>query len=180
MEDLKLPFMICKNCDVYYEIADKNLGEDLKTCQCGCSMSYYEKLEDYLNSKIQNQSSVSTMDKLTSDYESALSRMVLMCLDQVPVKLGIKRLMLILRGKNSPFVFKYNINRLETYGILNNFSEDDLRYIVDVLTEMGFVESEYLSQYEGSTLKCTVEGQKFLNGVENIRTGFIEKFKIRN
>lgn len=170
-----MPFMICKNCDVYYEIADKNLVEDLKTCQCGCSMSYYEKIEDYVNSNVQKTGSVPLMDKLTSDYESALSRIVLMCLNQVPIKLGIKRLMLVLKGKNSSFIFKYDINKLETYGILSNFSEEDLRYLVDVLTERGFIESEYLSQYEGSTLKCTEEGQEFLNSSENIRIGFIRK-----
>lgn len=174
---LKMPFMICKNCDVYYEITDKTLGEDLKTCQCGCSMSYYEKIEDYLNSNIQKTRSVPLMDKLTSDYESALSRIVLMCLDQVPIKLGIKRLMLVLKGKNSSFIFKYNINKLETYGLLNNFTEEDLRRLVDVLTDMGFIETEYLSQYEGSTLKCTPEGQKFLSSAENIRIGFIKKLE---
>jgi superfamily II DNA helicase RecQ len=172
-----MPFMICKNCDVYYEIADKNLGNDLKTCQCGCSMSYYDKLEDYLNSDLQKTSSVPIMDKLTSDYESVLSRIVLMCLNQVPIKLGIKRLMLVLKGNNSPFIFKYDINKLETYGILNNFSEEDLRYIVDVLTDMGYIETEYLSQFEGSTLKCTSEGQEFLSNAENIRIGFVKKSK---
>ena len=169
-----MPFKICKNCDVYYEITDKDLGEDLKTCQCGSSMSYYEKIEDYLNSNVQKTRSVPLMDKLTSDYESALSRIVLMCLDQVPIKLGIKRLMLVLMGKNSSFIFKYDINKLETYGILNNFSEKDLRYLVDLLVDMGFIETEYLSQYEGSTLKCTHDGREFLTGTESIRVGFIK------
>ena len=169
---LKMPFMICKNCDVYYEIADKNLCEDLKTCRCGCSM-----IEDYLNSNVQTTRSVPIMDKLRSDYESALSRIILLCLNQVPVKLGIKRLMLVLKGNNSSFIFKYKINELETYGILNNFSEEDLRYIVDVLTNMGFIETEYLSQYEGSTLKCTLEGQEFLTSTENINIGFLKKIE---
>lgn len=170
-----MPFMICKICDVYYEIADKNLGKNLKTCQCGCEMIYYEKLEDYMNSNIQKSTSKPTIEKLTSDYESALSRMILMCLEQVPVKLGIKRLMLVLKGSSSPFIFKYNINKLETYGILPNFSEEDLRYMVDVLIDKGFIESEYLSQYEGSTLKCTVEGKEFLNGIETISLGFVKR-----
>jgi len=171
---LQMPFMICKNCDVYYEIIDKNLGEDLKTCQCGSSMSYYEKIEDYLNSNVQKTRSIPLMDKLTSDYESALSRIVLMCLDQVPIKLGIKRLMLVLMGKNSSFIFKYNINKLETYGMLNNFSEKDLRHIVDLLIELGFIETEYLSQYEGSTLECSHKGREFLNGTENIKIGLLK------
>lgn len=172
-----MPFMICKSCDVYYEIADEKHGNDLKTCQCGCSMIYYEKLDDYLRSNQPKQRSVPIIDKLTSDYESALSRIVLLCLDHVPVKLGIKRLMLVLKGNDSPFIFKYNINQLETYGILKNFSEEDLRYIVDVLTDKGYIESEYLSQFEGSTLKCTPEGQEFLNGSDNIQIGLVKKIR---
>ena len=45
-----MPFMICKKCDVYYEIADESVEKDLKVCQCGLTMKYYERLEDYLNS----------------------------------------------------------------------------------------------------------------------------------
>ena len=168
-----MPFMICGNCDVYYEIADENLENDLKTCQCGCSMSYYDKLEDYLNLKAK-ESSLPLIEKITADYESAISRIILQCLKQVPIQLGIKRLMLVLKGNNSPFIHKYDINRLETYGILKNFSEKDLRYMVDVLTGMGFIETEYLSQFEGSTLKCTLEGEQFLNNSESIQLGFVK------
>jgi len=168
-----MPFMICGNCDVYYEIADENLENDLKTCQCGCSMSYYDKLEDYLNSN-NNEKSLPLMEKITADYESALSRIILQCLKQVPIKLGIKRLMLVLNGSNSPFILKYDINRLETYGILTNFSEKDLRYMVDVMTSIGFIELEYLSQFEGSTLKCTSKGEKFLNNSESIKLGYVK------
>ncbi len=172
-----MPFMICRNCDVYYEIKEEILENDLKTCRCGSSMSYYDKLEDYLNSNTSIDRSLPLIEKITTDYESALSRMVLMCLDQVPIKLGIKRLILVLNGNNSPFIFKYDVNRLETYGILKNFPEKDLRYIVDVLTDIGFIESEYHSQFEGSTLKCTSEGLKFLNNSDKIQLGFVKKIK---
>lgn len=175
-----MPFMICRNCDVYYEIADENLENDLKTCQCGSSMSYYDKIEDYLNSNIIKERSVPLMERLTADYESALSRIILMSLNQMPIKLGIKRLILVLKGNNSPFIFKYDINRLETYGILKNFSENDLRYLVDVLTDRGFIETEYVSQFEGSTLKCTDDGENFLNNSDNMQMGFIKKIRIQD
>ena len=170
-----MPFMICRNCDVYYELADENLEKDLKTCQCGSQMKYYDKLEDYLNSNERNKQTLPIMARLTAEYESTLSRIVLECLSEIPIELGIKRLMLVLKGKNSPFILKYKLNRLKTYGFLSNFSEEQLRFIVDALTDKGYIESEYLSQFEGSTLKCTEKGKKFLNSTDYIEIGFMKK-----
>jgi superfamily II DNA helicase RecQ len=169
-----MPFMICRNCDVYYEIVDEYLEKDIKTCQCGSSMKYYNKLEDYLNSNTNNRP-LPIMTRLTADYESAISRIVLECILEIPIELGIKRLMLVLKGNNSPFIVKYKLNRLKTYGFLPNFREEQLRFIIDTLTNQGYIESEYLSQFEGSTLKCTDKGKKFLNSSENIEIGFIKK-----
>ena len=69
-----MPYMICKKCDIYYELADENAEKDLKICQCGSRMKYYEKLEDYLNSMEYsiNGSPLNIMDRLTMDYESAI------------------------------------------------------------------------------------------------------------
>lgn len=174
---VKMPFMICRNCDIYYEIADENLENDLKTCQCGSSMKYYDKLEEYLNSNTSNIRLLPIMARLTADYESALSRIVLECILEIPIELGVKRLMLVLKGTNSPFIDKYKLNRLKTYGFLSNFSEKHLRFIIDELSQQGYIESKYLSQFEGSTLKCTDNGKKFLNDLENIEIGFIKKIR---
>jgi hypothetical protein len=76
-------YMICKKCDVYYEIADENSEKDLKTCKCGSKMKYYEKLEDYLNSQDRNicENPISVMDRLIMDYESAITRIILIALE---------------------------------------------------------------------------------------------------
>lgn len=76
-----MPFMICKKCDVYYEIADESVEKDLKVCQCGFTMKYYEKLEDYLSSvDCKTNEILPVMDRLVIDYESAISRIILLSL----------------------------------------------------------------------------------------------------
>ena len=171
-----MPYMICKKCDIYYELADENAEKDLKICQCGSRMKYYEKLEDYLNSMELNiNGTLNIMDRLTMDYESAISRIVLQCLSEIPIDLGIKRFMLVLKGNKSPFILKYELNKLETYSMLSNFSEEHLRIIIDSITDNGFIKSEYISQYDGSNLKITEKGRVFLNIENNSQIGFMKK-----
>jgi superfamily II DNA helicase RecQ len=173
--------MICKKCEVYYEIADENAEKDLKTCQCGSKMKYYEKLEDYLNSKDSsiNGKSIPIIDRLTMEYESAISRIVLQCLTEVTIDLGVKRFMLVLKGKKSPFIDKYKLDHLKTYAMLSFFSEEQLRLIIDSITDKEFIISEYISEYEGSNLKITKKGKKFLNSYDNIEMGFLRKLNGR-
>jgi superfamily II DNA helicase RecQ len=172
-----MPYMICKKCDIYYELADENAEKDLKICQCGSRMKYYEKLEDYLNSMEYNINGtpMNIMDRLTMDYESAISRIILQCLSEIPIDLGIKRFMLVLKGNKSPFISKYELDKLKTYAMLSNFSEEHLRIIIDSITDNGFIESEYISQYDGSNLKITEKGRVFLNIENNSQIGFMKK-----
>jgi superfamily II DNA helicase RecQ len=172
-----MPYMICKKCDIYYELADENAEKDLKICQCGSRMKYYEKLEDYLNSMEYSISGkpLNIMDRLTMDYESAISRIILQCLSEIPIDLGVKRFMLVLKGNKSPFILKYELDKLKTYAMLSSFSEEHLRIIIDSITDNGFIKSEYISQYDGSNLKITEKGRIFLNMENNSQIGFMKK-----
>jgi hypothetical protein len=67
--------------------------------------------------------------------------------------MGVKRFMLILKGNDSPFIFKYKLDKLNTYAMLSNFSEEHLRTILDSIMDNGFIKTEYISQYDGSNLK---------------------------
>jgi superfamily II DNA helicase RecQ len=172
-----MPYMICKKCDVYYEIADENAEKDLKKCQCGSKMKYYEKIEHFLNSRERNINgkSIPVMERLVMDYESAISRIILQCLLEIPIDLGIKRFMLILTGKESPFITKYKLYKLKTYGMLSNYTEEQLRMIIDSIIDKGLLKTEYKSEYEGSYLNLTDKGKFFLNVGDNIEMGFLIK-----
>jgi len=47
--------------------------------------------------------------------------------------------------------------------------------IIDSITDKKFITSEYKSEYEGSTLKITEIGKKFLNSYDNIEMGYLKK-----
>jgi superfamily II DNA helicase RecQ len=171
-----MPFMICKKCDVYYELADIDAEKDLKVCQCGFTMKYYDRLEDYLSSvDCKTDESLPVMDRLVMDYESAISRIILHCLSEIPIDMGVKRFMLILKGNDSPFIFKYKLDKLNTYAMLSNFSEEHLRTILDSIMDNGFIKTEYISQYDGSNLELTEKGRIFLNNQNNNEIGFLEQ-----
>jgi superfamily II DNA helicase RecQ len=133
-------------------------------------------LEDYLNSKdcCVNGNSIPVIERLIMDYESSISRIIIHCMAEIPLDLGIKRFMLVLRGKNSPFILKYKLDRLKTYSMLSNFTEERLRIIIESLIDIGYIESVYLSEYEGSNLKLTEKGREFLNS-DNLEMGFMKK-----
>lgn len=170
-----MPF-ICKKCDVYYEIADENAEKDLKVCQCGFTMKYYARLEDYLSSvDCKTSENLPVIDRLVMDYESAISRIILHCLSEIPIDLGIKRFMLVLKGNDSPFIFKYKFDKLNTYALLSNYSEEHLRTILDSIMDNGFIKTEYISQYDGSNLKLTGKGRIFLNNENSRLIGFLEQ-----
>ena len=171
-----MPFMICKKCDVYYEIADESAEKDLKVCQCGLTMKYYERLEDYLSSvDSKTGENIPVIDRLIMDYESATTRIILQCLSEIPIDLGVKRFMLVLKGNDSPFIFKYKLDKLDTYALLSNYSEEKLRAILDSIMDNGFIKTEYISQYDGSNLKLTEKGRIFLNNETNRFIGFLEQ-----
>jgi superfamily II DNA helicase RecQ len=83
--------------------------------------------------------------------------------------------MLVLKGKKSPFIMKYQLDNLKTYAMLSNFTEEQLRIIIDSITDNGFVKSEYVSEFEGSNLKLTEKGKIFLNTSDNIEMEFLKK-----
>jgi predicted transcriptional regulator len=83
--------------------------------------------------------------------------------------------MLVLMGKDSPFILKYKLQKLKTFAMLSNFNEKQLRIIIDSITDNGFIKSEYMSEHEGSNLKLTDKGITFLNADNNIEMGFIKK-----
>ena len=58
--------------------------------------------------------------------------------------------------------------------MFSNFTEERLRIIIESLIDIGYIESEYRSEYEGSNLKLTEKGREFLNS-ENIEMGFMKK-----
>lgn len=132
------------------------------------------------------------MHKLISGYESAIARIILNCLEEVYFPVSTKITMLILQGNPTSFIRNHQLNELETYPMLSNFTQSDLLTILDSLVIKDYAKLEHQSRYsdkpvdnlmsEGlnyiSTLKLTRAGAMFLKSGENIYLGFLDKLGI--
>lgn len=53
-----MPYLICDKCNSYYEIQDRKEIDDLRFCECGKRLKYFDDHEEYINgqqhSKIPN------------------------------------------------------------------------------------------------------------------------------
>lgn len=187
-----MAYWICEKCKLYYPA--KNQHKINKKCKCGGKLNYHQKNSNILNQEADPQlKDISPiMGRLIVDYESAISRIILNCIDELYLPVSTKITMLILQGNQTPFIEKYGLDELETYSMLSNFSQNNLLSIIESLMNKNFLKLEHVSRYsdkpvsnltdEGlgyvSILKLTDEGKGFINGNENIPMGFMEKMDI--
>lgn len=116
------------------------------------------------------------IEQIIKDFEQALTRIILYCVSETPLSLGIKNTIGILKGAKSTFFIEHNLHQLATYGILPTLTSEYLRTVINILLERGLLTIEMVSQYENMpVLKLTSKGQEFLLSKVNIDIPFIEK-----
>ncbi|HML04698.1 MAG TPA: nuclease-related domain-containing protein [Methanobacterium sp.] len=60
-----MPYLICEECNIYYEIEDDFDLRELENCgECGKKLKYYETIDEYYNESDQNQ--IDTEDSYSS------------------------------------------------------------------------------------------------------------------
>lgn len=110
------------------------------------------------------------IQKIVSDYEYALTRIILACINELPFPLGIKKTISVLRGLKSTFVIEHNLNQLETFSVLSSFSREGISTIIDVLIQSDLLKIEFVSPFGNMpVLSITPEGTKYLHGEDNTR-----------
>ncbi len=187
-----MAYWICEKCKLY--IPAQSQHKINKKCKCGGKLLWHEKMPqeadeepDYYYKEI-----TPLMQKLITGYESSIARIILNCVDEVYFPVSTKITMLILQGNPTPFIKKHQLNELETYSMLSNFTQNDLLSILDSLIGNNFLKLEHQSRYsdkpvsnlrdEGlnyvSILKLTDEGDIFLNKDKDIYLGFLDKLEI--
>lgn len=187
-----MAYWICEKCKLYYPA--RNQHKINKKCKCGGTLQYYEKIPQNNNQEYNNkQKDVShIMEKLIIDYESALSRIILNCIDELDFPVNTKITMLILQGIQTPFIEKHELDQLETFSMLSNFSQKDLLSIIDSLIDNNYLNIEHVSRYsnkpvsnltdEGlgyvSIIKITDDGKEFIDSNINVNIGFMGKLNI--
>lgn len=120
-----MPYQICENCDIYHEISSKNETAESKPCDCGNKLKYYDSLEEYLQKRDNNKKPAEKVDlfpNLLNSYETAISKIVLCCVNELPFPLGISRITRVLKGSKSSFIIDHDLTRLDTYAAFSNFT----------------------------------------------------------
>jgi len=118
---------------------------------------------------------VAHIETLIQDYESAVCRIILYCVAELPFPLGINRTILVLKGSKSTFIINYKLNRLATYSLLSTFTAKQLGAVIATLVESELLEIEFVSEYENMPiLKLTEKGRDFTSGEDEVSVPFLE------
>ena len=116
-----------------------------------------------------------SIEALIRDYESAVCRIILYCVAELPFPLGINRTISVLKGSKSTFIINYRLNNLATYSVLSTFTGKQLSAVIATLVESDLLEIEFVSEFENMPiLKLTEEGRNFISGDNEVSVPFLE------
>lgn len=172
---IQFPFIVCKRCNLYYEIHSHDKPIELGTCNCGKTFEYYESMDKHPDKDNNSTvpSKVETIERLIVSYESVTARFILYCVDELPFPVSEANLIRVLRGSKTCFVRDNNLSNLTSYRILVNFSRKRLKRFIRTLKKEGLLESRKYSHY--SKLILSPRGKKFIYSNDPIVTGYFDE-----
>ena len=78
--------------------------------------------------------------------ETVVAQQILSCVYRLKHQFGVKHVIDVLRGAKTQMIFQRGHDRLSTYNLMAQYSEEDLRHYISILIEKGFLkrsEGEY-------------------------------------
>jgi len=118
---------------------------------------------------------------LISNYEKSIMLMVLSCVKELEIKVGKNKLVSILQGSESNYIFENEFNNNPYYGLLQNYNSKQINKIIEKLFNMDLVRSENLEiDYYLKVINVTNKGSqaiitKSLDDPQLMRELFEEK-----
>ena len=101
---------------------------------------------------------------LISNYEKSIMLMVLSCVQELEIKVGKKKLVSILQGSESNYIFENEFNNNPYYGLLQNYNSKQINKIIEKLFNMDLVRSEDLEiDYYSKVIDVTNKGSQAIN-----------------
>jgi ATP-dependent DNA helicase RecQ len=97
----------------------------------------------------------------TENDETIIAQQILSCVYRLKHQFGIKHVIEVLRGAKTKMIFDRGHDRLSTYNLMAQYSEDDLRYYITILIEKGLLER---SEGEYPVLRWTATSPNVTNG----------------
>ena len=103
-------------------------------------------------------------NELINNYEKSIMLMVLSCVQELEIKVGKKKLVSILQGSESNYIFENEFNNNPYYGLLQNYNSKQINKIIEKLFNMDLVRSEDLEiDYYSKVIDVTNKGSQAIN-----------------
>ena len=103
-------------------------------------------------------------NELINNYEKSIMLMVLSCVQELEIKVGKTKLVSILQGSESNYIFENEFNNNPYYGLLQNYNSNQINKIIEKLFNMDLVRSEDLEiDYYSKVIDVTNKGSQAIN-----------------
>ena len=103
-------------------------------------------------------------NELINNYEKSIMLMVLSCVQELEIKVGKTKLVSILQGSESNYIFENEFNNNPYYGLLQNYNSKQINKIIEKLFNMDLVRSEDLEiDYYSKVIDVTNKGSQAVN-----------------
>ncbi len=89
-----------------------------------------------------------SIDLILAGYERSIVCIFLFSLSELPLPLGVKRAIDVLKGNRNAFAHNHGLMALKTFSALPGFTRDQLSDVFDVLILHGFINVEMLTQVD--------------------------------
>lgn len=173
-----MPYLICEQCNVYYEVNSEEEITKFGNCECGNPLNYYESLELYLKGrgKIKRlPQHDSIIGELLDLYESTVLKIILYAVKELPHDMARVRVVVFLRGSKSSFIVDENLNQLKTYSVLSGISRKKMDKLMEILVEKKFLKTRTVDEYPNNdVVSLTDEGNSFIFNKESLDMGLFE------
>ena len=112
--------------------------------------------------------------KAICDYENSIVKIILLCIDNLEFGLGMSKLVQILKGTQTRFITEYSLQNNKAYSLLKQFSKDDIKYIINMLTETEYLELHPVKNGLANVYKVGIKGYAFLEENQPLEVSFID------
>jgi ATP-dependent DNA helicase RecQ len=101
---------------------------------------------------------------LIRNYEKSIMLIVLSCVQELEIKVGKTKLVSILQGSESNYIFENKFNNNSYYGLLQNYNSNQINKIIEKLFNMDLVRSDNLDiSYYSKIIDVTSKGLNAIN-----------------
>ena len=139
----------------------------LRACRRRYLLDYFgDELPANANAESQNCGGCDICLTEREDFDATvIAQKILSAIIRTGERFGISHISQVLRGANTKRIRQLNHNTISVYGIVNDFTDGDIKDIAAMLLNNGVLRK---NNREYATLGVTTEGHKFLNNRERL------------